>query len=106
VRTCVFLLGNLFRSLLYDAGGKRSYAQWTMNIETFLTEFLDKTPKGNSIADRIRHWIAVYENPQSFTTDASPYAVAAKRKAARQNLKRLAARHQAVAEQIMREVSQ
>jgi hypothetical protein len=72
----------------------------------FLSQFLT-TPKGNSPQDieaRIRHWIDVYNDPAQYTEDKSPYAVAAKRKAARQSLRRLLERHSAIGEQIMREV--
>lgn len=75
-------------------------------IDIFLAKFL-VPPKGDSpeeIADRIRYWIEVANHPEKFVKDdSSPYAVSAKRRTARQNLRRLVSKHSQVAAQIMRE---
>jgi hypothetical protein len=81
-----------------------------MAFDPTLKEFTDmflQPPKGNSpeqIAARIRHWVDVANAPEAFVAgDASPYAISAKRRSARQNLGRLLKRYPDVAKSIMQE---
>jgi|HubBroStandDraft_5_1064220.scaffolds.fasta_scaffold853916_2 hypothetical protein len=75
-------------------------------VSDFLGTFL-MPPKGDSpeaIAERIRHWIYVANHPEEFVKDdPSPYAISAKRRTARQNLRRLVKNHEQIAASIMRE---
>lgn len=76
-------------------------------VEQFFSKFLS-SPKGNSPQDieaRVRHWIDAANHPEQYTQDKSPYAVAARRKSARQNLRKLLVRHPHIAGQIMRETN-
>lgn len=77
-------------------------------IDTTIKEFTEKflqIPKGDSpeqIEARIRHWVDVVNHPEAFVAeDTSPYAISAKRRSARQNLRRLLQKHPDVAEAIM-----
>lgn len=75
------------------------------SVQDFLNTFL-KPPKGDSpkdIAQRIRHWIDVANNPEQYVQDQHPLVVATRRKSARQNLRKLIERHPHIAEQIMHE---
>lgn len=77
----------------------------TVSVDTFVQTFVGP-PKGNSpeqIAERIRHWVDVCNHPERYCQDASPYAISAKRRTARQNLRRMTRKHPHVAEQIMLE---
>jgi hypothetical protein len=75
-------------------------------LEKFLQRYL-QPPKGNSpeqVAARIRHWIRVANDPTSFVNgDTSSYAISAKRRTARQNIRRLLKNYPQVAEQVMRD---
>ena len=75
-------------------------------IKEFTDKFLN-LPKGDSpeqIEARIRHWVDVANHPEAFTNgDTSPYSISAKRRSARQNLRRLLQRHPEVAKTIMQE---
>ena len=75
-------------------------------VNSFLEKFL-RPSGGNSagaVADRIRFWIGMANRPEDFVKgDPSPYAISAKRRTARQNLRRLLKKHPQVAAQIMRE---
>ena len=76
------------------------------NLDEFIQTFLPSPPKGDSpanIATRIRHWIDVYNHPEKFTDDHSPYALRAKKRSARQNVRRLAEKHPDIAGRIMAE---
>ena len=75
------------------------------NVNQFLERFLN-TPSGKSpqaIRSRFQHWAEVYANPDQFSQDHSPHALAAKRKSARQCLRRLAERHPGVASELIAE---
>ena len=77
----------------------------TTVVETFLEKFL-RAPKGNSpeqITGRIRHWIDVCNHPERYCKDAGAYAISAKRRSARQNLRRLARKNPHIVADIMRE---
>ncbi len=74
-------------------------------LDSFCEKFLQPA-KGDSpeqIANRIRHWIEVCNRAEEFCQDSSPYALSAKRRSARQNLRRLVKKHPLIAEQIRRE---
>jgi hypothetical protein len=73
-------------------------------LQTFLVPTSGRSPQ--SVRDRFKHWITVYSHPEKFTEDRSPHALAAKRKSARQCLKRLADRHPEVAAALMSEREQ
>ena len=75
------------------------------NIQQFLDTFLIP-PKGKSpqeIRDRFKHWAEVYAHPEQFTKDHNPHALAAKRKSARQCLRRLTERHPDIAKVLLEE---
>lgn len=75
-----------------------------MSVDSFLKAFL-APPPGDSPQDiktRLLHWVAVANDPEKFIEDQSTHAVAAKRKSARQNLKRLAERHPDIAAELMK----
>jgi hypothetical protein len=77
----------------------------TVSLDTFFQRFL-RPPKGNSseqIAERIRHWIDVCNHPERYSQDANEYAISAKRRTARQNLRRLGRKHPHIVAEIMRE---
>ena len=73
-------------------------------IDAFMAQFLgsdtciSKDPK-----ERILHWVEVARHPEDHTTDKSPHAIAAIRKNARQNVRRLAVRNPKIAAQLMEE---
>jgi hypothetical protein len=80
------------------------------HVEQLLNRFLTP-PKGRSpeeVKEKILHWIDAHNDPAKYTKDPSPYGVAAVRKKARQNVRRLVMRHPSIAAQIqpMREVKQ
>ena len=70
-------------------------------IHTFTVPPSGRTPQ--TLRERFQHWIEVYAHPEQFTKDHSPHALAAKRKSARQCLRRLAERHPEVAAAFLRE---
>jgi hypothetical protein len=74
------------------------------SIDTFLQTFLHP-PTGTSPQDilaKLRHHIDVANNPAQYSTDTSVPALRAKRRNARQALRRLAKNHPLLAEQLMR----
>ena len=74
-------------------------------IQSFLTQPTGTSPE--EIKLKILHWVGVANSPQDYVKDAdNRYEVAAKRKTARQNVQRLAARHPNVVAQITREQAQ
>jgi len=78
------------------------------SVDSFLKAFL-APPPGDSPQDikaRLLHWIAVANEPHKFLTENNPHSVAAKRRSARQNLRRLAQRHPEIADQLMKERNQ
>lgn len=61
-------------------------------------------PKGSGpevLIEKIKHYIAVCNHPEQFSADRSPYAVAAKRRGARQNIRRLLKSHPELASVLM-----
>jgi hypothetical protein len=70
-----------------------------MTTQDPLAAFIRKhltPPTGSSPADikaRLFHWIQVANNPETFCEDQSPYALAAKRRSARQNVVRILKKH-------------
>jgi hypothetical protein len=79
-----------------------------MDVQKFIDQFLI-LPSGKSpaaIRDRFEHWREVHSHPEKYTEDQSPHALAAKRKSARQCLRRLAERHPDIAASLVREVSE
>ena len=77
-------------------------------LDGFMERYLS-APQGSSpeqIVARIRHWIHVANHPEQFVNgDTSRYAISAKRRSARQNLRRLLKSYPAIAEQVMQEDS-
>ena len=75
-------------------------------VREFAAKFV-KPPKGDSpeqIEGRIRHWVDVANHPEAFVKgDTSRFAISAKRRSARQSLRRLLHKHPEVAEAMMRE---
>lgn len=79
--------------------------QRNSSAQEFLTRFLPP-PSGQSpeaVRARFKHWVEVYAHPEQFTEDHSPHALAAKRKSARQCLRRLAERHPKIADALLEE---
>jgi hypothetical protein len=77
----------------------------TFSVDTFLRTFLSP-PKGTSpqdIAAKIRHYIDVANNPAQYSDDHTTFALRAKRRSARQCLRRLVQKHPQIAAQLMRE---
>lgn len=77
----------------------------TFSVDTFLRTFLS-VPKGKSpedIAAKIRHYVDVANNPSQYSDDPSTFALRAKRRSARQSLRRLVQKHPQIAAQLMRE---
>ena len=68
-------------------------------LQTFLAPPEGKSPQ--DIKARLLHWIEVANSPEQFTGDPSAHTLAAKRRSARQNVKRLAERHPEIAAQLM-----
>jgi hypothetical protein len=70
-------------------------------IDSFFT-----APQGNSpeeIIKRIQHWVGIANNPAaSSPVDADKYAIAAKRRSARQNATRLMKRYPELTKQLGR----
>jgi hypothetical protein len=85
-------------------GGKM--IQVDPKVKEFADKFL-KAPRGDSpeqIAARIRHWVDVANHPEAFVAgDTSPYAISAKRRSARQNLRRLLQKHPHIAEALLQD---
>lgn len=77
-------------------------------IDTFLNNFLTPPPGSSpkDIKDRLLHWIEIANHPEVGTADPTPHTIAQRRRKARQNVRRLALRHPAVADQLMLERSQ
>jgi response regulator of citrate/malate metabolism len=73
-------------------------------LKTFLSPPPGDTPK--EIKERLLHWIAVTNEPQQFSNSEDAHAIAATRRSARQNLKRLAQRHPDIATDLMNERKQ
>lgn len=77
----------------------------SFSLNTFLQAFL-KPPTGTSpedIAAKLRHYIDVANNPSQYSDDHSTFALRAKRRNARQSLRRLVQKHPQIAAQLMRE---
>ena len=77
----------------------------TTETQALLSHFITP-PKGTSpaaIKDRILHWLDVSTNPQNHIMDSSAYAVAARRKTARQNLRKLILKYPSLAAELKRE---
>ncbi len=74
-------------------------------IDQFLNAFLVPPPgqSPQSIKDRCLHWIDVCNEPEKFTTEQNGHALAAKRRSARQCLRRLAERHPEIVAALMQE---
>jgi len=82
-----------------------------MNIDAreLITSFLIP-PNGKSpqaVKARILHWVDVANHPEKYVPDPNnPYAIAAKRRTARQNARKLIQRHPELAAQLKAERSQ
>ena len=79
-------------------------------VEDFLRAFI-APPNGSTPRDtraKLEYWIEAATHPEQHTkdNDTSRYAVAAVRRKARQNARRLAERHPDIAQQLMRERQQ
>jgi hypothetical protein len=77
----------------------------SFSLDTFLQAFL-KPPTGTSPEDivaRLRHYIDVANNPSQYSDDHSTDALRAKRRSARQNLRRIALKYPHIAAQLLRE---
>jgi hypothetical protein len=77
----------------------------TFSLDSFFQTFL-RPPTGTSPQDitaKILHFIDVANNPAQYSDDHSTHALRAKRRSARQSLRRLALKHQALAAQLMQE---
>lgn len=83
-----------------------------MSVDKFIQLFLKPPPpKSNSPVDvraKLLHWIAVANTPEQFIPPNTPPEVSATvisnmRRKARQNIRRLAERHPAVKDQLIRE---
>lgn len=77
----------------------------TFSIDSFFQTFL-RPPTGTSPQDitaKILHHIDVANNPAQYSSDHSTPALRAKRRSARQSLRRLALKHQEIAAKLMRE---
>jgi hypothetical protein len=77
----------------------------TFSVDTFLRAFLSP-PSGSTpqdIINKIRHYIDVANNPAQYSSDTSIPALRAKRRNARQSLRRLVLKHPEIAAQIMHE---
>ena len=79
------------------------------DVDAFIKKFL-RPPKSSAnspddVAARLRYWISVVNRPELFMKedDPNPYAVSARRRTARQNLRRLLKKYPDVAAQVMRE---
>jgi hypothetical protein len=73
------------------------------NVEELINNFLTP-PKGKSPEDikaRILHWVDIANHPENHVTDSTnQFAVAAKRRTARQNARSLIRKHPTIAAQI------
>ena len=77
----------------------------TAPIDRFFQTFV-RPPTGKSPEDilaKLRHYIDVANDPSTYATDKSAFAVRAKRRNARQAIRRLVQRHPEIAAQMMRE---
>jgi hypothetical protein len=77
----------------------------TFSVDSFLAAFLSP-PSGSTpqdIISKIRHQIDVVNHPEEHSSDTSIPALRAKRRNARQSLRRLVLKHPEIAAQIMRE---
>lgn len=75
-------------------------------VDLFLDKFLlpPKSDSAKATTERIRYWIDVANHPEQFVKDdLSPYAISAKRRTARQNLRRLLKKYGQVAATLMHE---
>ena len=75
------------------------------SLDSFFQTFL-RPPTGKSpqdISAKILHYIDVVNNPEQYSEDHSTPALRAKRRSARQSLRRLALKHQALAAKLMHE---
>jgi hypothetical protein len=77
----------------------------TFSLDSFFKTFL-RPPTGTSPQDitaKILHFIDVVNNPAKYSDDNSTHALRAKRRSAKQSLRRLALKHQELAAKLMQE---
>jgi hypothetical protein len=77
----------------------------TFTLDSFFQTFL-RPPTGSSPQDitaKILHFIDVANNPAQYSEDHSTLALRAKRRSAKQSLRRLALKHQDLAAKLMQE---
>ena len=73
-----------------------------IDVDVFLSKHLNPSPGRpvQDVKDRILHWISVCNNPSQFTSTTDVKALAEIRRKARQNVRRLVARHRVIAAEI------
>jgi hypothetical protein len=77
----------------------------TNPASAFVVKFF-KSPKGNSseqIKAKLRHWIEVGNSVEQMSPGYNRFEIAALRRNARENARKLATRHPQIAEELMRE---
>ena len=75
------------------------------DVQEFLSAFLTPPPGDSpaAVKQKMLHWIEVANHPEQSSSDQSPHAIAALRRNARQNLRRLAERNPAVMQELLKE---